>query len=198
VLVLAVPAARTTVAEWLGLRGVEISFVPEAPTPAGTPAGAALRLGRPIGLDEVRARVPFPVLTPSLPELGAPDEVYLDQTVPRGQVALVYRPRPGLPQAATGVGLLLTQFRGDVERPLAQKGVGPGTSLQSVTVSGTTGFWIEGGPHFFMYRDAAGNIREETLRLAGNVLLWERDGVTYRLESSLPRDEALRIAESLR
>jgi hypothetical protein len=34
-------------------------------------------------------------------------------------------------------------------------------------------------------------------RLAGNVLLWERDGVTYRLEGDVPLRRALAIAESL-
>ena len=31
----------------------------------------------------------------------------------------------------------------------------------------------------------------------GNVLLWEQDGVTYRLETELPLDEAIKVAESL-
>ena len=38
----------------------------------------------------------------------------------------------------------------------------------------------------------------ETLRLAENTLLWERGGVTYRLEAQVTRDEAIRIASSFR
>ena len=35
-------------------------------------------------------------------------------------------------------------------------------------------------------------------RLAGNTLLWERDGITYRLEAALARDDAIAVAVSLR
>ena len=58
--------------------------------------------------------------------------------------------------------------------------------------------WLEGTPHQFFYRDSAGNPSPETLRLAGNTLLWEQDGVTFRLEAQVARDEALRIASSFR
>jgi hypothetical protein len=34
------------------------------------------------------------------------------------------------------------------------------------------------------------------VRLAGNVLLWESGGVTYRIESTLSKAEAIAIAES--
>ena len=44
----------------------------------------------------------------------------------------------------------------------------------------------------------AGNPQAETLRLAGNTLLWEQDGVTFRLEAQVSRDDALRIAASFR
>ena len=193
------PAARTTVAEWLGLRGISIEYVPAAPTPAAAPAGIRSFLGERVTLDEARRRVPFRVRTPSLPELGAPDEVYVGEPPPGGQVSFIYLPRPGLPAAKeTGVGMLLTQFRGSVEPGFAKKLAGPDTDVRPVSVDGAPGYWIEGAPHVFIYRDANGNIREETLRLAGNVLLWERDGITYRLESALDHDQAVRIAASLR
>jgi hypothetical protein len=35
---------------------------------------------------------------------------------------------------------------------------------------------------------------EATTRLAGNVLLWEAHGVTYRLEGDLSRADALELA----
>ena len=35
-------------------------------------------------------------------------------------------------------------------------------------------------------------------RLAGDVLVFERDGTVYRLESALGRDATLAIAETLR
>jgi hypothetical protein len=70
--------------------------------------------------------------------------------------------------------------------------------MQMVAVGGAGGYWIEGAPHVLILRDYAGDDRRHPSRLAGNTLLWERDGVTYRLESALSRDEAIRIAESMR
>jgi hypothetical protein len=162
------------------------------------PAGAHLRLGQALALAEARARVAFPVLTPDLPELGAPDEVYLSDPPAGGQVTLVYRAGPGRPVAAgeTGVALLLAQFRAlDI---FVGKGLGPGTRLEELTVNGGRGYWIEGGPHLLVYRDASGAVRDEMTRLAGNVLLWEQGGQTLRLEGALTKEAALRVAASLR
>jgi hypothetical protein len=32
----------------------------------------------------------------------------------------------------------------------------------------------------------------------GNVLIWTEDGITFRLETSLPRQAAIELAESIR
>ncbi len=193
------PGVRTAVADRLGVRGIAITYATPAPAATPAPVGTAYSLGQPLSLAEARARVSFPILLPSLPDLGAPDEVYVGEPPAGGQVALVYRARPGLPPAAeTGPGLLLTQFRGGVEPAFVKKFIEPGTRLEGVSVAGAQGYWIEGRPHLFTYRDAGGRVGEERIRLAGNTLLWERGGVTFRLESALSRDEALRIAASLR
>ena len=49
----------------------------------------------------------------------------------------------------------------------------------------------------FLYLAADGSVEEETLRLAGNTLIWTHGPFTYRLESALGRDEALALAESV-
>jgi hypothetical protein len=214
------PEARTAVAERLGLRGVLIREVPSLPTslpaasPAATPstplgvsaspvvptvtpsAGTRLSLGQLLTLDEARARVAFQVQLPAA--LGPPDEVYLLDIPPGGQVALVYYPRPDLPQArTTGVGLLLTAFQGTVSSGAFGKGIPPGTRLDEVRVNGGPGYWIEGDPHVFFYIDSRGQSRTETIRLAGNVLLWEQGQLTLRLESALSKDATLAIAASV-
>src|SRR5512133_2110014 len=105
------PGARTAIADRLGLRGVTITQG-QTPAPSPAPAGIALQLGEQVTLSEARTRVQYAILIPSLPDIGLPDEVYLSPDTPGGKVALVYRPRQGLPQAAeTGVALLLTEFR---------------------------------------------------------------------------------------
>ena len=75
---------------------------------------------------------------------------------------------------------------------------GPGTRTEPVSVGSARGMWLEGQPHFFFFRDASGAILQDTLRLAGNTLIWVKDDVTLRLEAQLTRDEALAIAARFR
>jgi hypothetical protein len=194
--------ARGAVADRLGLGGVRFFAAPESPSPAPAVSppvpGPRLLGGMSVTLAEARGRAGFALRLPSLPGLGEPDEVYFNSAVPGGAVSLVYAPRPGLPEApGTGIGLLITQFRGDYG-PFLQKGLVAGGLLRPVTVGGAQGYWIEGAPHVLLFRDTAGEVHEERSRLAGNTLLWERDGVTFRLETAAGLDDALRIAESLR
>ena len=141
----------------------------------------------------------FRLAVPVLPELAAPDEVYLESWPPDGQVVLVYRAGAATDAVTPApIALLLAQFRGDPPVGVLGKGLGPDTTVMSVAVNEQPGLWIEGAPHSFFYRDPAGHPRPATERLAGNVLLWQRGELTLRLESSLTREEALRVAASVR
>ena len=197
------PEARNAIADRLGLPGVSIRWVDEVPTPQPSQVGAPLLLGRPVTLDEAQAAVDFPVRVPTAAGFDAPAEIYLLDQDQGAMVSCVYPPGPGLPASnQTGVGALLTQFRGEADRGLIEKGLPDNgeqeTHLQAVSVSGEPGFWISGTPHaFFVVCDGVGECREERYRLAGNVLLWEQDGVTLRLESALSLKDALAIAESV-
>jgi len=225
-LLLLSPDARRAVAERLGLPGITIEHLqpptsaiapvtatpapggqpaptPPAPPPTALPSTPTVdRLGlgqRLSGLADARARVAYSVLAPTLPELAVPDEVYLGAPPAGGQLSLVYRPRPDLPAAAeTGVGLLFTQFRGSLQPEFFGKGLPPGTRLDEVTVAGGPAYWIEGRPHFFFYRDQSGRQTDERFRLAANVLLWEQGGLTLRIEGAFSKEQALRIAASVR
>jgi hypothetical protein len=64
-------------------------------------------------------------------------------------------------------------------------------------VDGGEAIWIERVPHFFFYRHPAGQVIETELRLAQNVLLVERVDVLVRLEGTMSREQAIRIARSL-
>ncbi|MBA3451298.1 MAG: hypothetical protein H0T18_08810 [Chloroflexia bacterium] len=199
------PEARTAIADRLGLRGVIIRWVDETPSPEPAPVGAPLLLGRQVTLEDARAAVDFRVHLPSADGFDSPAEVYLLGQGEDTMVSFVYPARPGLPTSEfIGVGALLTQFQGETDRGLIEKGlaektIDPETTLEYVGVGGETGFWITGAPHgFFLVCDDGGDCREERYRLAGNVLLWEQDGLTLRLESSLTRDEALAVAASMR
>ena len=176
------------------------SPVVSRPPAAGQPLGAWLGLGQPVaGLAAARARVPFQVVAPTLPELGSPDAVYVGDGPSGPRISLVYGARPGLPPATeTGVALLLTQFRGGVEPGVVYKSVGPETRVEETRVEEGAAFWIAGAPHLVMFRGPDGGIHEDRLRLAGNVLLWERGELTLRIEGAMSRDAALRVAASVR
>jgi hypothetical protein len=201
--VLLIPPARHAVADLLGLRGVSIVSIPDSSTspvvPSGSPsAGASLLDGRNVSLAEARGAVSFPVLLPSAPLVGQPDAIYVAGEPSGGRVTLVYAPRPVLPETReTGVGLLITQFRG-ASIPFIQKGLPRGATATPTSVNGARAFWIAGVPHLLIVRDSQGAMHEQPSRLAANTLLWERDGITYRLESSLDLDAAIGIAESMR
>ena len=197
------PEARNAIADRLGLQGVLIRWVDEVPTPQPSQVGAPLLLGRPVTLDEAQAAVDFPVRIPTAAGFDAPHEIYLLDQDEGAMVSFVYPAAPGLPASdETGVGALLTQFRGEADRGLIEKGLpddgAQETHLEAVTVGGEPGFWISGAPHgFFFVCYDVGECRQERYRLAGNVLLWEQDGVTLRLESALSLEDALAIAESV-
>ena len=195
------PGTREAVARRLGLRGVGVELGGPPPPTATTRAGARLDLGlgRRVTLEEARRRVAFPVLVPAAAGFDRPDAVFVNEAVPAGgRVDLVYRARPGLPASSfTDAGLLITQFRGEPEPDFIKKVAGAGM-VQFITVGGGPGYFFSGEPHFFSYRDASGQFREERTRLAGNTLIWQRGDLTLRLEANLPLAEAVRIAESMR
>jgi hypothetical protein len=186
------PGMRSAVADFLGIGGVRIDTRGPAPTPAGR-----LDLGRSVSLAEAGESVDYVVRVPGA--LGEPDEIFLDTAVTGGQVALAYEATDELPASpGTELGALLTQFPdAEVAETALKKVTGEGTTYEPVMVAGEPGFWVSGEPHVIAYLEPDGDIRNEAVRLAGNVLLWESEGVTYRLESMLTKPGALAIAESL-
>jgi hypothetical protein len=181
VLIAAVPSARSTVLDWLGIGGETIERVPEAPSHTATP----LDLG---------TRVPLPrdALVPAA--LGRPEAVYEAGDV----VTLLYRPRLGLPESEhTGAGALLEQFPGRTRAEYVRKQAGPHTRVDRVTVGGEPGFWIAGAEHGLLYEDPSGAIVEARARLAGNALVWRHGDRTLRLEADIPKSRALAIARSI-
>jgi hypothetical protein len=192
------PAARHAVARWLGLEGARIQTVPTLPpVPSIGPSPIDLLLGERVTLAEARDRAAFDLVLPSV--LGPPDAVFLDDRLPGGRISMGWRPTAELPVSEhTGYGLLLSQFRGSQDQAWLQKYIPQGEAIQPVTVDGEPGYWIGLTDHVLLYLTADGDTREDTLRLAGPTLLWERDGLLVRLEGELDRATALRIARSVR
>lgn len=172
-----------------GLGGLSIVFVDSPPEPIGND----LQLGEPMMLAEAQAEAPFRILLPS--EVGEPDAVYADDRSGVYRVSLVYR-SDDASSADHEVGLLLTQFLARPDIDVAVKQVGPGTSVEHLTVAGQPGFWISGEPHALAYLDESGRVVEDRVRLVGDVLLWQRGEVTLRLEGAASREAALDFAQS--
>ncbi|HEX6061505.1 MAG TPA: hypothetical protein VF001_05500 [Candidatus Limnocylindria bacterium] len=206
------PQARATATDILRLRGVEIfrGPVPSAtPSPPRSPGSIqtptpfpAAGLGVLVSLDEAKARAGYAVVMPTDPALGMPDQVYLRATPTSTAVSLVYTQRAGIPTSPqAGVAAIVTEFSGaTVDEQFFGKVIDPSTTVETVTINGQPGFWIQGTPHFFFYRPA-GNpaaVEQETLRLAGNTLIWTQGGLLLRLEAQVNQATALRIAASVR
>ena len=114
-------------------------------------------------------------------------------------MTIVYAAVKGIPVSPqAGVSAIVVEFKGTIETQIMAKAIGPGTTLDAVPLGGGVAYYLAGQPHQFFFRDPQGNLQPETLRLAGNTLLWEEAGYTYRLEAQVSRDEAVRIASSLR
>ena len=184
------------VAVRFAIRGVDVVTTPTPPPAPVAPPGEGLALGDPISLDGARNAVPFPVRVPDA--LGEPGGVFLDHDVPDGRVTMTYAPSPDLPRDdRTGLGAIFMQFRGTIDEDvvLTKTFEREPPRIERVSVGDAQGLWIEGA-HVLFLLDNEGRVREESVRIAGSVLLWQVGDVTLRLEADLDRDDAIRIAAS--
>lgn len=198
----------------LGLPGLRIGLGEAPPLPSSSAApsqtqgpsrtpqalGASLRLGDAVdptdraALDE---RAGFPVRLPTDAAFGPPETAYIDEEK-GGQVTLLWPTGPGLPSTlAPEIGLLISQFRGTVGDEFFMKATSADTIVEPVQVGEHDGYWLTGDPHVFFWEGRGGFV-DDARRWVGDVLLWSDGPVTYRLETSLGRDEAIEIAVSLR
>jgi hypothetical protein len=171
------------------LPGLRLSVLPSLPATPVAALGDALALGVPASPATVEGSGPA--------LLGPPAAAYLAQD--GDVVSLVYAAGDGLPEIGdSGIGLLVQRIGGSLERERIEKlVVEVGASVTPVEVGDDAGFWIEGPPHLVRYRGSDGLERAEMSRLAGDTLVWERDGTLYRVESGLGLDATRRLAESI-
>ena len=189
-----------------GLPGLRLIFgeAPVSPPPSVEPSrspapgvpGSAMGLGERVELADLDARAGFHVRWPDDPSVGPPDAAYVDDRK-GGQVSLVWASTPDLPATLEpGVGLLLSQFRGQTDEGFFTKAVHGGTTFEPVSVGGGEGFWLSGDPHLFFWQGPDGFV-DDPRRWVGDTLLWSDGTITFRLETSLGRDAAIRLAETL-
>jgi hypothetical protein len=180
-LAMAAPPTRHAILRILGLEGVTIERVPHLPPlPARGERGLRLGLGEHIPLARARHAATFTALLPP----GSP-AAYLNHDVPGGRISLLTD------------GVLIIEFRGTA-LPFIFKLIGPGTSVRRVRVNGDPGVYLSGRPHEVLFEAKTGQFQTERVRLAGNVLLWQRGPLTIRVEGTRTLRGALAIARSLR
>lgn len=168
-----IPGARSTILEWFRIGGVTVERVESVPSDV---ASFDAYLGRPVSQAAAEALLGGPLLAPAVDPRPA---LYVRD----GIVAAVL-------ETATGA-VLLERFA-SAELPLALKRLAAQTTFDFVeVVPGHTGAWLAGEPHVVFARKAPP-------RLAGNALVWEHAGITYRLEGRrLDRKQALAIAREV-
>jgi hypothetical protein len=187
---LAVPEVRARVLEFLQIGAVHI----EAPVPQETQENKEWLYGRLISfsalggettLDEARVTVDFSIPLPTYPaDLGTPDHVYVQHMEPERYFVI----------------LTWVEEQDDSEVRLALYVIGPGVSItkgpvdqiQVVEVNGQPAAYVRGA-HFLRL-----DSREDYgVLVQAPALIWESDGITYRIEADLSIEELVRIAESL-
>jgi hypothetical protein len=198
---MAVPEVRAFVLEVLRIGAVQIFFVEPTQTsnyaasetlsltgtPDPTPSASALDLPGETTLVDAEAQSGNRILLPAYPaDLGAPDHVYLERL--GGWVVTLAWMQPDDPAE---VRLILQILNPD--------GIGvkyypwDNTNQESTRVHDSQAIWLTDVHEIFYHSDD----REVSRLIDTNVLIWEQDRLTYRLETDLTIEEAVRIAESL-
>ena len=186
--VAAIAPAREAVLNFFDVGAVRVT-TSTSPVVVGPTRPDEADLGVRTTADGARRAIRFSLADAAGTALAKPDDVFLRGDGETAIVTLVWRDLDGRIEA------LLSQARGSL---LMEKFIDPGKPPTRIAVDGAAGYWFTGGPHGFGYLDGRGELVPGTSRLAANVLLWERAGVTYRLEGVPSLDGALAVARDLR
>jgi hypothetical protein len=191
-LALAAVAAATRFLIDLGAISIQtIEGRPSALPPAPAPAD----LGRPVTLERAAAIAGFEPIVPGA--LGQPDRVWVDEgpvsfDEDASRILMAWLPGPGLPRiAGTRWAAVLMQFEGTADVAFKFVYEDTGRVVESF-VHGRTAYWTVGTHRLDLLTDRG----LVTVRVDGNVLLWNAGGLAHRLETALPEADAVRIAES--
>lgn len=164
---MAVPVTATPIA-------TEQSLIPLLETLAGE-----------LTLEDAQASVDYPILLPAYPsDLGQPDRVFVQDA--DGPMTIMVWLDPQEP------GEIRMSLHFLPPGSWAIKKVQP-TVIEETEVNGEYAVWTT-GPYPMRYEN--GDLQYLRM-ISGHVLIWDDGQVTYRLETDLPLEEAIKIAESL-
>lgn len=204
---LAVPPVRAQILEFLQVGAIRVFFGESTPTPqedAGSaPAATAVSTPR------FRTPTPIPLLS-----LDLIDETTLD--IARQNAGFELR-LPNYPPGASSpehvylleadghVVIMVWMDPQDPEKPLfSLYQLGPnvfggkkeGQNFRETKVNDIPAIWVAEA-HPFSLQSA--NTGQTVIQgVSDSILLWTQDGITYRLETDLGMEEAVKIAESLK
>ena len=182
---LAVPGSRSAIADFFHLSRITIKQDQGgSPTP---PALAPGNFARPSTLDEVNSRLGFATRLPSAGGTTlAPDVVYLQAEEITTPIAILVYGNAGYDIYETRSAYIEKLVRGEA-------------AVHQIIVRGREAYWVEQGGHIVQSIDSSGRVVIESRRTVDRAtLIWEEEGITYRIESSLSQDETVAVAESLR
>jgi hypothetical protein len=171
---------------------------PKTATPSGHTGAAALSTITPTPsallslagrttLADARRQADFPILLPTYPsDLGNPDMVFYQEL--GGQILVHVWLADDDPNRVV----------------MSLHALGPGTfalkgladEVEEASVNDTPALWTT-GPYVLVYTGGGGENPDFRHLVEGHVLIWQEDDITYRLETTLPLQEAIRVAESL-
>jgi hypothetical protein len=148
-------------------------------------ATASALFGEPMTLQEAHTRAGFALRLPTAePADREPDRIYVQDL-------------PDLPEQP-GAKATIAVWDGEsalslyqIQGPHYGMKVAWANALVETSVDGHLAYWV-GGPHPLLLGNG-----ERWSIVAGDVLVWVDGTYTYRLESSLSMEEAVRVAESL-
>jgi hypothetical protein len=160
--------------------------VTATPVPTSQPLIPILEnLAGEMTLDEAQKAVNYPILLPSYPpDVGKPDRIFVQDA--DGKMTVLVWLDPQHPDQ------ILMSLHFLPAGSWAIKKIEP-THIQETTVNSQRAIWAIGP---YPLRLSNGDL--DFVRLIdGHVLIWEQGDITYRLETDLSLEEAVKIAESL-
>jgi hypothetical protein len=161
-------------------------MVPVTTTPSAAPLIPILeRLAGERSLESAQQLVDYTILLPSYPpNLGPPDRIFVQDA--DGNMTILIWVNPEDPTQVLMSMHLIPPGSWAVDKMEPAR-------IQETTVNGGRAIWAVGP---YPVRFSNGNM--DFVRLIdGHVLIWTDQEITYRLETELSLEEAVRVAESL-
>jgi len=156
------------------------------PVPTSRPLIPLLeKLAGEMTLEEAQKALDYPILLPSYPpDLGKPDRVFVQDA--EGKMTILVWIDPQQPTQVLMSLHLIPPGSWAIDK------FDPAL-VQEARVNGQRAIWAV-GPYPLRLRN---DDFEYTRLIDGHVLIWKEGNLTYRLETDLPLEEAVKIAESL-